>query len=117
MKDGQEQSYFMTGESRHLIESSPHMEAFKAKGLEVLVLTDPVDEMWVDAVSDFDGKTFQSIAKGEVDLDTEDEKKAAEADRQEKEKEFGELITWLTDTLHDAHKATSPSPRLPPPPS
>src|SRR3546814_1812569 len=97
MKDGQEQSYFMTGESRHLIESSPHMEAFKAKGLEVLVLTDPVDEMWVDAVSDFDGRTFQSIAKGEVDLDTEDETKAAEDEREEKEKEFGALLTWRSE--------------------
>ncbi|AGT94575.1 MAG: heat shock protein 90 [Rhodococcus erythropolis] len=112
MKDGQEQIYFMTGESRHLIESSPHMEAFKAKGLEVLVLTDPVDEMWVDAVSDFDGKTFQSIAKGEVDLDTEDEKKAAEAEREEKEKEFGELLTWLTETLSDDIKETRLSTRL-----
>src|ERR1700760_2570180 len=68
--------------------------------------------MWVDAVSDFDGKTFQSIAKGEVDLDTEDEKKAAEAEREEKEKEFGELLTWLTETLSDDIKETRLSTRL-----
>src|SRR3546814_7684471 len=88
------------------------MGAVKAKGLEVCVLTGPVDEMWVDAVSDFDGKTFQSIAKGEVDLDTEDEKKAAEAEREEKEKEFGALLTWLTETLSDDIKETRLSTRL-----
>ncbi len=69
MKDGQEHIYYMTGESRSAIENSPHMEAFRAKGFEVLVLTDPIDEMWVDAVPGFDGKQFQSIAKGQVDLD------------------------------------------------
>ena len=74
MKDGQEQIYYVTGESRQQIVKSPHMEAFKAKGYEVLLLTDPVDEVWVGAVTEFDGKPLQSIAKGEVDLDTEDEK-------------------------------------------
>ena len=71
------------------------MEAFRAKGLEVLLLTDPVDEMWVGAVPEFDGKKFQSIAKGEVDLDTEEERKAAEAQREEQEKDFADLLTWL----------------------
>ena len=65
----------MTGESRATIENSPHLEAFRAKGYEVLLLTDPVDEVWVDAVTEFDGKQLQSIAKGQVDLDTEEEKK------------------------------------------
>ena len=75
MKEGQEEIYFMTGESRPAIENSPHMEAFQAKGYEVLLLTDPVDEVWVDAVPEFDGKQLRSIAKGEVDLDTDEEKK------------------------------------------
>ena len=77
MKEGQEHIYFMTGESRRSVENSPHLEALRAKGFEVLVLTDPIDEMWVDAVPAFDGKTFQSIAKGQVDLETEEEKSAA----------------------------------------
>ncbi len=67
MKDGQEQIYYLTGESRQQLEASPHMEAFRARGLEVLLLTDPVDEMWVTSVPEFDGKPLQSIAKGEVD--------------------------------------------------
>ncbi len=68
MKDDQEQIFYATGESRQLLERSPHLEAFKAKGYEVLLLTDPVDEVWVESVPEFDGKALQSVAKGEVDL-------------------------------------------------
>src|SRR3954470_18199447 len=107
MKDGQEHIYFMTGESRSAIENSPHMEAFRAKGFEVLVLTDPIDEMWVDAVSGFDGKQFQSIAKGEVDLDKDDEEKNAEA-----KKDFADLMTWMTTTLAENVKEVRLSSRL-----
>lgn len=99
MKDGQEQIYYATGESRQLLESSPHMEAFRAKGLEVLLLTDPVDEMWVGSVPEFEGKTFQSIAKGEVDLDSEDDKKANESEREAQEKDFAGLLDWMTESL------------------
>lgn len=112
MKDGQQQIYYMTGESRQQIESSPHMEAFKARGLEVLLLTDSVDEVWVGNVTDFDGKSFQSIAKGEVDLDTEEEKKESEAKREEQDKEFADLLTWLTDTLGEDVKEVRLSTRL-----
>ena len=69
MPEGQESIYYATGESASALENSPHMEAFRAKGYEVLLLTDPVDEVWVDAVPAFDGKPLASIAKGEVDLD------------------------------------------------
>ncbi|MFC4605593.1 molecular chaperone HtpG [Rhodococcus kronopolitis] len=99
MQDGQEQIYYATGESRQLLESSPHMEAFRAKGLEVLLLTDPVDEMWVGSVHEFDGKAFQSIAKGEVDLDSADDKAANESEREAQEKEFAGLLDWMTETL------------------
>ncbi|MEO7079405.1 MAG: molecular chaperone HtpG [Rhodococcus sp. (in: high G+C Gram-positive bacteria)] len=112
MKDGQEQIYYMTGESRSQIESSPHMEAFKARGLEVLLLTDSVDEVWVGNVPDFDGKEFQSISKGEVDLDTEEEKKEAEAKREEQDKDFADLLTWMTETLGDEVKEVRLSSRL-----
>jgi molecular chaperone HtpG len=112
MKEGQEQIYYATGESRQLLESSPHMEAFRAKGIEVLLLTDPIDEMWVGAVPEFDGKSFQSIAKGEVDLDTEDDKKAHESEREEKEKDFADLLTWMTEALDEHVKQVRLSTRL-----
>ncbi|AZI59253.1 molecular chaperone HtpG [Nakamurella antarctica] len=96
MPESQDKIYYVTGDSRQQIESSPHMEAFKAKGLEVLLLTDPVDEVWVDAVPGFDGKMFQSIAKGEVDLDSEDS-----AEKEERGKDFASLLTWLTEKLSE----------------
>ncbi|UFS94641.1 molecular chaperone HtpG [Nocardia huaxiensis] len=112
MPDGQSAIYYMTGESRQQIENSPHMEAFQAKGLEVLVLTDPVDEMWVGSVPEFDGKPFQSIAKGEVDLETEDEKKESEALREQQEKDFAELLTWMQETLDASVKEVRLTARL-----
>jgi len=112
MKDGQQQIFYATGESRQQLLDSPHLEAFKAKGYEVLLLTDPVDEVWVDTVAEFDGKPLQSVAKGEVDLDSEADKSAREAERQEKEKDFADLLTWLTQTLSDHVKEVRLSTRL-----
>jgi molecular chaperone HtpG len=112
MKDGQQHIYYMTGESRATIEHSPHMEALRAKGYEVLILTDPVDEMWVDAVPGFDGKQLQSIAKGQVDLDTEEEKKGAEAEREQHQQDFGALLTWLSSALEAQVKEVRLSSRL-----
>ncbi|BBX29153.1 molecular chaperone HtpG [Mycolicibacterium alvei] len=101
MKDGQEQIFYATGPSTDQLLKSPHLEAFRAKGYEVLLLTDPVDEVWVGSVPEFDGKPLQSVAKGEVDLDSEEEKSAHEAARTEQEKEFADLLAWLTETLSD----------------
>jgi molecular chaperone HtpG len=112
MKDGQQHVYYMTGESRSIIENSPHMEAFQAKGFEVLVLTDPIDEMWVDAVGEYEGKQFQSIAKGQVDLDTDEEKKTAEAEREQQTKDFAELLSWMSTTLGESVKEVRLSSRL-----
>lgn len=99
MKEGQEQIFFATGQSREQLLKSPHLEAFKTKGYEVLLLTDPVDEIWVGSVPEFDGKPLQSVAKGEVNLDSEDDR--SEAEREEQAKEFAELLTWLKETLSD----------------
>jgi molecular chaperone HtpG len=112
MKEGQQHIYYMTGESRATIEHSPHMEALRAKGYEVLILTDPVDEMWVDAVPGFDEKQFQSIAKGQVDLDTDEEKKTAEAEREQQQQDFGALLTWLSSALEAQVKEVRLSARL-----
>ncbi|MBV9846683.1 MAG: molecular chaperone HtpG [Kutzneria sp.] len=112
MKDGQSTIYYMTGASRSIIESSPHMEAFRAKGLEVLILTDPIDEMWVESVTEFDGKQFQSIAKGQVDLDTDEENKDGDADREEQKRDFADLLSWMTTQLADDVKKVRLSSRL-----
>lgn len=106
MKDDQEQIFYATGESRQLLESSPHLEAFKAKGYEVLLLTDPVDEVWVESVPEFGGKALQSVAKGEVDLGSADDK--TDADRSE----FADLIAWLQETLDEHVKEVRLSTRL-----
>jgi molecular chaperone HtpG len=112
MKEAQDHVYYMTGGSRTIIESSPHLEAFRARGVEVLILTDPVDEMWVESVGEFDGKGFQSVAKGQVDLDTAEEKGSAEPERDQQRKDFAELLSWLATQLQDDVKEVRLSPRL-----
>jgi molecular chaperone HtpG len=104
MKEGQEHIYFLTGETRQAVEHSPHLEAFQDKGFEVLILTDPIDEMWVDSVPEFKGKKFQSIAKGQVDLD--------ETPDPEQQEEFSALLEWLKSTLEEHVKEVRLSSRL-----
>ncbi|GAC56067.1 chaperone protein HtpG [Gordonia hirsuta DSM 44140 = NBRC 16056] len=93
--------YYMTGESRKQIERSPHLEGFRAKGIEVLLLSDPVDEFWTSQMPEFDGRTFVSVAKGEAGLDDEDDDAGTDRDA-----EFADLLTWLTGVL-DADVSTS----------
>ena len=112
MKEGQKQIFFATGATRQQILKSPHLEAFKAKGYEVLLLTDPVDEVWAGSVTEFDGKPLQSVARGEVDLDSAEENTAHEAQREEQEKEFADLLNWLTETLSEHVKEVRLSTRL-----
>jgi molecular chaperone HtpG len=112
MKEGQRQIFYATGESPQQILSTPHLEAFKAKGYEVLLLSDTVDEIWLGSVTEFDEKPLQSVAVGDVDLDTEEEKTAHEAERKELEQDFAELLTWLTETLGEHVKEVRLSTRL-----
>ena len=105
MPEGQDSIYYATGESRSALENSPHMEAFRAKGYEVLLLTDPVDEVWVDAVPSFEDKPLASIARGEVDLGGED------VDEDTK-KGFEPLLSLVAATLADDVKEVRLSHRL-----
>ncbi|MEV0565848.1 molecular chaperone HtpG [Dactylosporangium sp. NPDC050588] len=105
MKEDQKDIYYMTGESRAMVEHSPHMEAFLAKGYEVLILTDPVDEVWVERITEFDGKQLQSIAKGQVDL-------GATETPAEQQEEFAPLLKWLGEKLQDDVKDVRLSSRL-----
>ncbi|SCL13492.1 molecular chaperone HtpG [Micromonospora nigra] len=112
MKDGQADIYYATGENRATIENSPHMEAFRARGYEVLLLTDPVDEVWVERVGSYDGKPLRSVAKGQVDLDTAEEKAEAEAERERQRAEYADLLTWMGGVLADSVKEVRLSSRL-----
>ncbi|MBM7773763.1 molecular chaperone HtpG [Actinokineospora baliensis] len=108
MKEGQEHVYYMTGESRSALENSPHLEAFLAKGYEVLLLTDAIDEMWVGSIPEVKGKKLQSVAKGQVDLDADED---TEEGKQRTE-EFAGLLAWMTEQLGDAVKEVRLSSRL-----
>ncbi|MGW2830903.1 molecular chaperone HtpG [Streptomyces sp. NPDC001286] len=111
MKDGQDDIYYMTGESRQSIENSPHMEAFRARGVEVLLLTDPVDEVWVDAVGEFDGKRLRSVAKGEIDLDVQGDEQA-DGERAKQAEEYAGLLGWMKEQLDEDVKDVRLSTRL-----
>jgi molecular chaperone HtpG len=112
MREGQEAIYFLTGSSREAVERSPHLEAFKDKGYEVLYLVDPVDEVWVERVGTFEGKKFQSVGKGEVELGSEEERKKAEEARKEKGKTFKDLMECLKSHLDEDIKEVRLSSRL-----
>ncbi|MFU0838717.1 molecular chaperone HtpG [Pseudomonas fragi] len=80
-KEGQDKIYYLTGETYAQVKNSPHLEVFRKKGIEVLLLTDRIDEWLMSYLSDFDGKSFVDVARGDLDLgnlDSEEDKKAAE---------------------------------------
>ncbi|MFE0513392.1 molecular chaperone HtpG [Streptomyces sp. NPDC058964] len=111
MKDGQDDIYYMTGESRQSIENSPHMEAFRARGVEVLLLTDPVDEVWVDAVGEFEGKRLRSVAKGEIDLDAQGDTQD-DGEREKQAESYAGLLGWMKEQLGEEVKDVRLSTRL-----
>ncbi|KJU79008.1 heat shock protein 90 [Ectopseudomonas oleovorans] len=81
IKEGQDKIYFLTGESYAQIKNSPHLEVFRKKGIEVLLLTDRIDEWLMSYLTEFDGKQFVDVARGDLDLgelDSEEDKKAQE---------------------------------------
>ncbi|HEY2381189.1 MAG TPA: molecular chaperone HtpG [Terriglobia bacterium] len=105
MKSDQTAIYYLTGPSRRAVEHSPHLEAFREKGFEVLYMVDPVDEMFVQWQTEFDGKPMKSIAKGTADLG--DEKSV-----EEKKPEFEKLTEALQKKLDDRVKEVRLSARL-----
>lgn len=100
MKEGQDKIYFVTADSFAAAKNSPHLEIFRKKGIEVLLLTDRIDEWLVSSLTDFDDKHLQSIAKGELDLekfDTEEDKQHQE----ELNKDFETVLSQMKDVLKD----------------
>ncbi|HJW02064.1 MAG TPA: molecular chaperone HtpG [Azospira sp.] len=100
MKEGQEKIYYVTAETFLAAKNSPHLEIFRKKGIEVLLLSDRVDEWVVGHLTEFDGKQLQSVAKGGLDLG----KLEDEAEKKEQEKEAGEYKD-LTDKVKQALEA------------
>ena len=100
MKEGQEAIYYITADTQAAAKNSPQLEVFRKKGLEVLRMSDRVDEWALSFLHEFDGTPLQSVAKGQVDLgklQDEDEKKAAE----EAEAQFKPVLEKLKETLKD----------------
>ncbi|MFD6315730.1 molecular chaperone HtpG [Streptomyces nigra] len=111
MGDKQKDIYYITGESRQSVENSPHMEAFRDKGIEVLLLTDPVDEVWVDTVGEYQGKKLRSVTKGEIDLDAKGDEQADE-EREKQAEDYAGLLGWMGERLAEDIKEVRLSTRL-----
>ncbi len=111
MKDGQDKIYFVTAESFAAAKNSPHLEIFRAKGVEVLLLADRVDEWMTSHLTEFEGKKLQSVAKGDLDLG----QLADEAEKQEQAQEaeaFKDLTTKIKDALGEQVKEVRVTHRL-----
>jgi molecular chaperone HtpG len=113
MKPGQNAIYYISGEAGDALARSPQLEGFRARGVEVLLLTDPVDEFWIPAVTQFKDKPFKSVTRGGADLD----KIEAPAGETEKAKEpqaagIDSLIALFRLTLKDTVKDVRSSERL-----
>ena len=103
LKDGQDKIYFATGESYIAAKNSPHLEIFRKKGVEVLLLTDRVDEWMLSFLTEFEGKELASVAKGGLDLGKlEDE--AEKKQHEETEVQYKELVEKMKTALADKAK-------------
>ena len=111
-KEGQDKIYYLTGETYAQVKNSPHLEVFRKKGIEVLLLTDRIDEWLMSYLSDFDGKSFVDVARGDLDLgklDSEEDKKAQEEVAKDKEGLVERLKAALGDSVAEvrvSHRLT-----------
>nr|WP_019365387.1 molecular chaperone HtpG [Pseudomonas luteola] len=112
MKEGQDKIYYLTGESYNQVKSSPHLEVFRKKGIEVLLLTDRIDEWLMSYLTEFDGKAFVDVARGDLDLgklDSEEDKKAQEEIAKAKEDLVGRIKKALDNEVSEvrvSHRLT-----------
>ena len=109
MKEGQDKIFYITASSYNAAKHSPHLEIFKKKGIEVLLLSDRIDEWLVSYLSEFEGKKLQSISKGKVDLgDDKEETKEVEA----QEKTYAPMIKQIKEVLGERVKDVHVTNRL-----
>jgi len=116
MKENQSSIYYITGDDKASLSVSPHLEGYRARGLEVLLLSDPIDDFWLSTINEFDGKAFVSVTRGggdlsdiplEESLEAEDEKDNVALDA-----EFATLIALLKTNLEGQIKDVRASDRL-----
>src|SRR5579863_4034787 len=112
MKPEQSEILYLTGESRKVIENSPHLEAPKEKGYEVLYFSDPVDELMTQSLYEVEGKKLKSVTKGKVQLGTEEEKKQREEKLKKKEEEYAKFLESCQKKLDEYVKQIRLSTRL-----
>ncbi|MGY2378197.1 molecular chaperone HtpG [Pseudomonas sp. SDO524_S393] len=111
-KEGQDKIYYLTGETYAQVKNSPHLEVFRKKGIEVLLLTDRIDEWLMSYLNEFDGKSFVDVARGDLDLgnlDSAEEKKEAEEVAKAKEGLVERIKTALGDAVSEvrvSHRLT-----------
>lgn len=101
MKEDQNEIYYLSGESRKVVENSPHLEAFKEKGYEVLYMIEPVDELLAQSLMDYEGKKLKSAGKGIVKLGNEDEQERIEKELKEKSEEASGLLEFIQKNLDE----------------
>ena len=117
MKEGQDKIYYVTGESHSVIANSPYLEVFRKHGIEVLLMSDRIDEWMMGYLTEFDGKSFQDVARGELDLSkiTGEETKPdkdAESDEKSEDAEHGELLKRIKSLLEDKVEEVRSTTRL-----
>jgi len=115
MNDGQTEIYYITGDNVETLKTSPQIEGFKARGINVLLLTDPVDEFWLSMVGKYSDKSFKSVTSGDVDLETI--KKSDDAAKSKKQTpankaKVAKLVLAFKDALGESVKDIRVSERL-----
>lgn len=111
MKEGQDKIYYVVADSFEAAKNSPHLEVFRKKGIEVLLLSDRIDEWLVSHLTDFDGKQLQSVTRGGLDLGDMDDKET-KAEQEKLEQEFSSVVIRIKDALGDKVKDVKLSQRL-----
>lgn len=108
MRTDQKDIYYITGESREIVEKSPHLEVFRSKSIEVLFLIDPIDEFVVNDIYNYDGKQLKSVTQGDLDLgDLDKEEKDAKKRSESRFKKLSERMkNILSDRVKEVHVTT-----------
>jgi molecular chaperone HtpG len=112
MKEGQEEIFYLTGESRRIVENSPHLEALRAKGYEVLYFVHSVDELMTQYLTEFEGKKLKSAGKGTVKVGDKDEREQTEKELKQQAEESSELLSFIQGHLDHYIKEVRPTNRL-----